>query len=148
MEPLDFLRRLAALVPPPGLHMVRYHGVLANRSNVRALLPPPPPRPLPAGVEPPGAREAPPSDPPPDPARVSRTSLSWAQLLYRVLFVDALLCTKCGGRMTVIAFLSDLAIVRQVLEHLKIPAVPPPVWPARSDPGSSWPHHEEAADEL
>ena len=44
MDPLDFLRRLAALVPPPGLHMVRYHGVFANRAKLRARLPSPPPR--------------------------------------------------------------------------------------------------------
>ena len=148
LEPLDFLRRLAALVPPPGLHMVRYHGVLANRAKLRARLPPPPPRPLPEGVESPASREIPRPDAPPDPARVPRTSLSWAQLLLRVFFVDALVCTKCGGRMTVIALLTDPLVVRRVLEHLQIPATPPPIWPARSDPGSSWPLHEETADEL
>jgi hypothetical protein len=29
-EPVDFLGRLAALVPPPRAHLVRYHGVLAR----------------------------------------------------------------------------------------------------------------------
>jgi hypothetical protein len=148
LEPLDFLRRLAALVPPPGLHMVRYHGVFANRAKLRARLPPPPPRPLPEGVEPPASREVSQADAPADPARAPRTSLSWAQLLYRVFFVDALLCTRCGDRMTVIAFLTDPTVVRRVLEHLKIPATPPPIWPARSDPDFGWPLHEEAADEL
>ncbi len=27
-EPVDFVARLAALVPPPRFHLVRYHGVL------------------------------------------------------------------------------------------------------------------------
>jgi hypothetical protein len=29
LEPLDFLARLAALVPPPRAHLTRYHGALA-----------------------------------------------------------------------------------------------------------------------
>ena len=43
LEPLDFLRRLAALVSFPYTHQTRYHGIFANRSKVRGLLPPPPP---------------------------------------------------------------------------------------------------------
>jgi hypothetical protein len=50
--------------------------------------------------------------------------------------------------MRVIAFLSDPTVVRRVLDHLKIPATPPPVWPARTDPVSPWPLHDEAADDL
>ena len=42
LDPLDFLRRLAALVSLPYSHQVRYHGVFANRSRLRRYLPPPP----------------------------------------------------------------------------------------------------------
>lgn len=35
-EPLELIDRLAALVPPPRFHTVRYHGVLASRSRHRA----------------------------------------------------------------------------------------------------------------
>jgi len=35
-EPLELIDRLAALVPPPRFHTVRYHGVLASRSKHRA----------------------------------------------------------------------------------------------------------------
>ena len=34
-EPLDFISRLAALVPPPRSHLVRYHGVLAPNAHWR-----------------------------------------------------------------------------------------------------------------
>jgi hypothetical protein len=37
-EPLDFLRRLAAIVPPPRLNLVRFHGVFAPRAKLRPLL--------------------------------------------------------------------------------------------------------------
>jgi len=49
LDPIDFLRRLAALIPPPHMKMVRYHGVFANRSRYRSQLPPPPPP-----IQPPG----------------------------------------------------------------------------------------------
>jgi hypothetical protein len=35
-KPLELIDRLAALVPPPRFHTVRYHGVLASRSKYRA----------------------------------------------------------------------------------------------------------------
>ncbi|MCP4660436.1 MAG: hypothetical protein GY856_33965, partial [bacterium] len=51
LEPVAFLRRLAALIPPPYSHGVRYHGVFANRSRYRPLLPRPPvPTAYPSGV--------------------------------------------------------------------------------------------------
>jgi hypothetical protein len=42
MEPLQFLKRLAALLPAPYQNLTRYHGVFANRSRYRPLLPLPP----------------------------------------------------------------------------------------------------------
>jgi hypothetical protein len=40
LEPLDFIARLAALVPPPRRHLTRYHGVFAPHSGLRALITP------------------------------------------------------------------------------------------------------------
>ena len=36
LDPLDFISRLCALIPPPRFHMLRYHGVLAGHSRDRA----------------------------------------------------------------------------------------------------------------
>ena len=36
MSPLEFMQRLAALVPRPRLHMIRFHGVLAPNAKLRA----------------------------------------------------------------------------------------------------------------
>ena len=33
MSPLEFMQRLAALVPRPRLHLIRFHGVLAPRTR-------------------------------------------------------------------------------------------------------------------
>jgi hypothetical protein len=43
LDPLDFLRRLAALASFPGSHQLTYHGLFANRNKMRRMLPPPPP---------------------------------------------------------------------------------------------------------
>jgi len=34
LEPLDLMARLAALVPPPRMHLTRYHGVFAPHSRL------------------------------------------------------------------------------------------------------------------
>lgn len=39
-EPMDFLARLAALVPLPRVHLTRFHGVYAPRSRLRASITP------------------------------------------------------------------------------------------------------------
>jgi len=70
LQPTDFLRRLAALVPVPYANFVRYHGVFAGRSRWRDRLPEPPSKrtdevdaaqsqPENRSVEPAGARQAP-----------------------------------------------------------------------------------------
>jgi hypothetical protein len=40
MSPLEFMQRLAALVPRPRLHLIRLHGVLAPNAKLRALVVP------------------------------------------------------------------------------------------------------------
>jgi hypothetical protein len=40
LDPLDLMARLAALVPPPRMHLTRYHGVFAPHSKLRAAVTP------------------------------------------------------------------------------------------------------------
>jgi hypothetical protein len=40
MSPLEFMQRLAALVPRPRLHLIRFHGVLAPNAKLRSLVAP------------------------------------------------------------------------------------------------------------
>ena len=35
---MEFIEKLAALVPPPRFHMIRYHGVLAQAAKWRSLI--------------------------------------------------------------------------------------------------------------
>src|SRR4051794_29414130 len=38
MSPLELMQRLAALVPRPRLHLIRFHGVLAPHAKLRAQI--------------------------------------------------------------------------------------------------------------
>ncbi len=42
MTPLEFMQRLAALVPRARLHLTRFHGVLAPNAGLRAVVVPGP----------------------------------------------------------------------------------------------------------
>jgi len=139
LDPQAFLRRMAALVPAPYQNLVRYHGVFANRSRLRPLLPKPPARivvsvvPAPAvpNPTPPMGTDA--TDAPSRPHR-----MSWAALLKRVLDIDALSCPACGTAMVVLAFLSDPAVVRRILDHLDLPSAAPRISPARGNDVDDW----------
>ena len=144
LDPLDFLRRLAALVSFPHSHQIRYHGIFSNHCKLRSLLPPPPLTPgteeaqttLPFPSGEPALREARGTQSPL--SGRSRKRTSWAQLLLRVLHVDAALaCPRCSppGRtvpMVVLAFLTDPQVVRKILKHLGLPATAPPLVRSRS----------------
>ena len=52
--------------------------------------------------------------------------LRWATLLARVFSSDISECTACGGRLRIIASLTDPASIRTYLEEVGLPAIPPP----------------------
>ena len=154
LDPVAFLRRLAALIPPPYQNQVRYHGVFANRHSLRPRLPPPPPRRTAGLATHPPATPAPVSDATAATARPARRHLGWAALLRRVLDVDALACPRCASPMVVLAFLTDPAVVRKILTHLNLPADPLARAPARlpvepsdlfADPAADAPFFDEDA---
>ncbi|MCP4239275.1 MAG: hypothetical protein GY772_01825, partial [bacterium] len=89
--PLEFVERLAALVPPPRAHLIHYHGVLAGRSAWRREVVPNP-SPCAEPVRP--ALSIPRS-------HRSTTSryIPWAELLWGVFAVDGWRCPHCSGPM-------------------------------------------------
>jgi hypothetical protein len=57
MSPLEFMQRLAALVPRPRLHLIRFHGVLAPHAKLRAVVVPIPAQTTIAAIEEPAVIE-------------------------------------------------------------------------------------------
>jgi hypothetical protein len=101
VEPLEFMQRLAALVPRPRLHLIRFHGVLAPNAKLRSEIIPSSGRQ--AGNVPvagfPGAPDA--NDKLADhgdaPHHSAPARISWARLLKRVFDIDIERCPHCGG---------------------------------------------------
>ena len=48
--------------------------------------------------------------------------------------VFPLLCPKCGGKMRVIDFITEPSFIRDILDHLGVPASPQRLLPARGPP--------------
>ena len=115
---VEFVRRMAALVPPARKHLVRYYGALGPRSPMRAAM-----------------REA-------TRARASAAELergcsvtlggkiarelgraarkagaSWAACVRKVFEVDPILCGKCGGEMKLAAVILDDRELDRILSH-------------------------------
>jgi hypothetical protein len=118
LEPVEFLEKLAALVPPPRSHLLRYHGILGPHSRLRGRVVPPGPA-GPAGPAAgscgrrPSADETVPARPRRRRGRRERTP--WAALLKRSFKIDVLSCPRCGGRMKVIATIDDPGVIRKIL---------------------------------
>jgi hypothetical protein len=88
LEPMDFIARLAALVPRPRLNLTRFHGIFAPNFKHRHKIVP---RRARGRVDP---------DKPLAP-------MSWAQRLKRVFAIDIEKCPECGGKLRVIACTRD-----------------------------------------
>jgi hypothetical protein len=100
-EPLDFIARLAALVPKPRVNLTRYHGVFAPNSAHRAQV-------TKARRGKGGRAQAAAETDDRTPAE-RRASMTWAQRLKRVFNIDIETCSVCGGAMRIIACIEDPA---------------------------------------
>jgi hypothetical protein len=116
MSPLEFMQRLAALVPRPRLHLIRFHGVLAPNAGLRAAIVP-------------GTLDNQASEPAPEPAHAA-ARMSWARLLKRVFEFDLEHCPQCGGELRIIAAIEEPAVIVRILTHLGLPARAPAQLPA------------------
>jgi hypothetical protein len=118
MTPLEFMQRLAALVPRPRLHLIRFHGVLAPNAKLRAQVVPSEP------AEPAEASQPVVCEPNCAPRRPAR--MSWAKLLKRVFEIDLEHCPNCGGELKIIAVILDAPVIERILTHLGLQARAPP----------------------
>ncbi len=127
MSPLEFMQRLAALVPRPRLHLIRFHGVLAPNAKLRALVVPHGPADEPRGDEIAAAAEREVETVQARPGRIG-----WARLLKRVFDIDMQHCPNCGaGQLKIIAAILERGVIQKILDHLGLDPQPPPKGRAR-----------------
>src|SRR6266487_5049787 len=116
LAPVELLEKLAALVPLPRVHLVRYGGCLAPHSHLRGAIRPTSRQ---QGVDEPEAR-------------TESSRWSWARLLQRVFDVEMATCPLCRrGSLRIIAAMTQESMITRILRHLQLASVPPPIAPAR-----------------
>jgi len=123
-EPQELLARLAALIPPPRAHQVRYFGILAPCAGWRDHVVPAQEQAADAGGDPDPCFHR------PQRARAGAW-IAWASLIRRVFAADVLLCPRCGSRTRIMAAIRAPHAVAAFLTCVGLPARPPPVTPAR-----------------
>ncbi|MDP2183912.1 MAG: transposase [Pseudolabrys sp.] len=113
-DPVDFIAKLAALVPPPRAHLTRFHGVFAPNAKLRAQLTPS------------GRGKRPATDPDSTDANADRRTpdekrraMTWAQRLKRVFNIDVQACTHCGGAVRIVASIEEPTAIRAILAHFE-----------------------------
>ena len=118
---------LLLLIPDPGQHRTLFYGEYSNRVR---------------GSGHPGDGEAQ-AGQAPEPRK--RCSPTWARLIARVYQTDPLVCTRCGQRMSLIAFVTDQMAVGKILDHLGLSTPeaekPPPPLPQLvrvAEQGDGW----------
>ncbi len=117
LSPLELLEKLAALVPLPRVHLVRYAGCLAPHSTLRAAIIPTRRQQGVDGEE----------------TTTGTPYWSWARLLGRVFGLDMRTCPFCRrGTLRIIAVITQEAVITRILRHLQLASVPPPIAPARA----------------
>ena len=109
-EPVDFIAKLAALVPKPRVNLTRFHGVFAPNSKHRALV-------TPAKRGKGGGQVA--AEPDEKTPGQRHVAMTWAQRLKRVFNIDVAICRLCGGAAKVVACIEDSVVIKTILSHLE-----------------------------
>ena len=100
-EPHDFIARLAAIVPRPRGHLVRYHALFAPNARHRQAI-------VPRQRHQPTAEHAEP-----------RASMNWMARLKRVFDIDLSQCPNSGARLRVIGEVTAPNVIARILAHVQ-----------------------------
>ena len=119
---IAFIEKLAALIPPPRIHLTRFHGCLAPHAKIRSQI-------VPKKEEVSDQTQLPVAPVHPAPKKTNR--YGWAELLARVFAIDMKHCPGCGGDLQPVAAILEFSAIKKILEHLGLPDKPPDIAPAR-----------------
>jgi hypothetical protein len=106
-EPLDFISKLAALVPSPRVNLTRFYGVFAPNSRYRSGI-----------IIRPLAKESVEKELPT--ASEKRGAMTWAARLKRAFEIDIKKCESCGGSVKIIACIDDSVAINTIQGHLQL----------------------------
>ncbi|NRA63235.1 MAG: transposase [Pseudobacteriovorax sp.] len=124
-SPMEFIEKLASMIPPPYKHQVNYYGCLSSHSKLRQEI-------VGCSVAEPSGQD--------DSLQESRISdgvevesveplasryIPWAELLKRTFGIDLTVCPSCGGSVRVIAAIMEADAISKILEHVGLGVDPP-----------------------
>ncbi len=109
LSPIEFMRRLAALVPRLRVNLTRYHGVFSLRSKSREHVVP--------------RKPADESGQLLESTDNKAYSMPWVQRLMHAFSIDPNAapiekCEKCGGKAKITACIGDADVIEKILKHL------------------------------
>jgi hypothetical protein len=106
LAPLALIARLAAIIPPPRRHVVRYSGVISSHSSLRSQ------------VVPLHAVAAPEEND--KPSLPLSHYISWSQLLKKTFEIDTV-CPRCKTPLRLIAMIETEDTIKKVLSAMGLP---------------------------
>ncbi|MCP4494354.1 MAG: IS91 family transposase, partial [Gammaproteobacteria bacterium] len=111
-EALDFISKLASVVPKPRVNLTRFHGVfvgMPHHPNSKHRILVTPARRGKGGQKDSGQEKT---------TDEYHSAMTWAQRLKRVFNIDVGICSHCGGSVKVIACIEDQQVIDNILSHL------------------------------
>jgi len=108
LDPLEWIQRITAHIPDPGLHSQRYYGAYSNRARAHRHT---------EQDSTDSTAEARPADQESD--FTSEPRRTWARLLRKVFEVDPLLRPRCGGTLKIVSVITDPRVVEGILRYLE-----------------------------
>jgi hypothetical protein len=123
LSPLEFIEKLASIIPPPYRHQVNYYGCLSSHSKLRPLI-----------VRDQQVNSGPAEKKPSkgvlleeflsgdfeELAEKRSRYIPWAELLKRTFGIDLTVCPHCGGHVRVIATIIRKEAIQEILGHLHL----------------------------
>lgn len=105
-EPIDFISKLAALVPIPRVNLIRFHGLFAPNNKYRDAIVP-------------GKKEQATVDTDIKTESEKRIAMNWAMRLKRAFDIDIKTCEVCGGNVKIVACIEAPTVINKILKHLQ-----------------------------
>jgi hypothetical protein len=123
-EPLDFISKLASLIPAPRVNLTRFHGVFAPNSQHRAGI-------INRQIDHKLGVMAIQME------SEKYRAMNWAKRLKRAFNIDMNTCEACGGAVKVIACVDNPIAINKILTHLQLHKSHQTISSSRAPPADS-----------
>jgi hypothetical protein len=112
IDAMEFVARVLVQIPDGRRHLARYYGFYSNAARGKRKK-----AAAPGELSSPG--EVPEGEAAPQSADRAALRRRWAEMIRRVYEVDPLVCPRCGGEMRVVGFITQPAVIKRILDHLR-----------------------------